>query len=704
VIPSNFNKDTLGVFVKIGGVGSGSGMEKRSSSKLANSATLIFFSLFGCLFPMTAQNNNKPVPRTLFGMHINNLALPDSSTDLGKDPAPPANVPYAGLRLHDAGVTWAILEPSRGVFDWSRLDDYVQFAQQRNLDLVLTVEDTPQWASSQPNLTNCAYSQFGSGGCAMPQNIQDYVDFLSALVARYKGHIQFYEGWNEANHGWNAPNAQPATNKSYFVGTDRDLLLLQQKLYQTVKAIDPSAQVISPSFVNGQQGVTDANTFLADGACSYFDIHGFHYYVRGAPPEAIPPLVSQMQQTLALRSCSKPMWDTESGWNAPNPFPSLSAPGFVARAYLLAWAAGLQRFYWYAYNNRTFDTIFLNDPNNLDRISGPGYAFANVQSWLINQKVTGCSPDFNNIYACALNDTNGNPSWIVWYAGFDTPSGNNTVEYNVPASWTVSSAVDINGNKISPGPTILVGPNPILLSSQPPASSNKPQHVSSASYNGTVLAPASLASAFGSDLATTTKQASSLGTNLGGTTVQIKDSSGSTGSALIYYVSPGQVNYILPDSVAIGPATITVTNGNGATSSSTVWIAPVAPAIFGVSSNLQGAPAAVVLHVAPDGKQTFSDAFQCNPACVPLPIDLGPSGSRVVLEIYGTGIRNSSSQVLVQVGGRSYGVQFAGNQGQYAGLDQVNVRLPPDLAGTGPVALTVIVDGQVSNTLQMNIK
>jgi len=47
---------------------------------------------------------------------------------------------------------------------------------------------------------------------------------------------------------------------------------------------------------------------------------------------------------------------------------------------------------------------------------------------------------------------------------------------------------------------------------------------------------------------------------------------------------------------------------------------------------------------------------------------------------------------------------FAGPQGGFIGLDQVNVRLPRVLAGRGDLDLNLTVDGKSSNSLKINIR
>ena len=58
----------------------------------------------------------------------------------------------------------------------------------------------------------------------------------------------------------------------------------------------------------------------------------------------------------------------------------------------------------------------------------------------------------------------------------------------------------------------------------------------------------------------------------------------------------------------------------------------------------------------------------------------------------------------VKIGGVNAETLFAGPQGTFAGLDQLNVSLPRSLAGRGEVDVTVIVEGKEANALKLAIK
>ena len=78
-----------------------------------------------------------------------------------------------------------------------------------------------------------------------------------------------------------------------------------------------------------------------------------------------------------------------------------------------------------------------------------------------------------------------------------------------------------------------------------------------------VVAPASLGSIFGANLASTTQQAISqpLPLSLGGVSLTVQDSAGNSAGAPLLYVSPGQINFLMPPGMATGVATFTITNG-----------------------------------------------------------------------------------------------------------------------------------------------
>jgi polyvinyl alcohol dehydrogenase (cytochrome) len=227
----------------------------------------------------------------------------------------------------------------------------------------------------------------------------------------------------------------------------------------------------------------------------------------------------------------------------------------------------------------------------------------------------------------------------------------------------------------------------------PPATSTTLYSFSSASFLSS-LAPGAIASVFGS--------------NLQGARVTIEDGAGTLKQATVLFSSPGQINYLVPDDAATGPGTVTVTTSSGDTLSTALQISDVAPGVFSANGNGKGVAAAQAVIIGPDGSQQYFPVARCGTApgsCVAQPIHLGTTGQTVLI-LYGTGFRGFTSldNVRCTIGGVSAPVLYAGPQNTFAGLDQVNVQLPGELAGRGEVDVTLWVDGQLSNTVTVSFQ
>jgi uncharacterized protein (TIGR03437 family) len=231
--------------------------------------------------------------------------------------------------------------------------------------------------------------------------------------------------------------------------------------------------------------------------------------------------------------------------------------------------------------------------------------------------------------------------------------------------------------------------------------------VVSAANGRTPVSAESIALFLGSGLASDTATADSLPlpTALAGVTVQVQDSAGVTRPAPLFYVSSTQINFEIPSGTAPGQARFTVMN-SGNSRSSTAIVRNMAPGLFTADGNGKGVAAALAVRVGVNGAQSAVPIFDCSGgACLSVPINLGVD-TPTYLNLFGTGIRNRSSlsSVIVTIQGNSVPVLFAGPQGYYVGLDQVNVAVPLSLRGSGETDLVLTVDGQAANTVRVNIQ
>ena len=207
------------------------------------------------------------------------------------------------------------------------------------------------------------------------------------------------------------------------------------------------------------------------------------------------------------------------------------------------------------------------------------------------------------------------------------------------------------------------------------------------------LAPGAIAALFGNRLVERTQIAETvpLPTELQGLAVRLLDNQNNAFSASLFFVSPGQINYLIPDQIALGEARIVVTHDAKLLAQGTLIITNSAPALFTVSANGKGEPAALTTS---DGETFYAVTESTARPLKPIP---GPQ----YLLLFGTGFRYAE-RLYVKLGQKELQPLYVGAQGLLAGLDQINLRLPDDLP-PGALTLQIISDGYPSNPVQVRL-
>ncbi|MGH9851523.1 MAG: CHRD domain-containing protein, partial [Blastocatellia bacterium] len=192
-----------------------------------------------------------------------------------------------------------------------------------------------------------------------------------------------------------------------------------------------------------------------------------------------------------------------------------------------------------------------------------------------------------------------------------------------------------------------------------------------ARYGGRT-APEAIAAGFGARLSAATVSAAGqpLPFSLDGTSVYVNGV-----GARLFFVSPNQINYLVPAGTVVGPAAVVAVARDGTVSRGALNVAQSAAAIFTSNSLGTGAPAAVA---STDG-QVFNILVGNTDGT---PREIG-AGNFVAL--FGTGLRYGSAPMTIAIGTTNVTPSFVGAQADFAGLDQVNLQIPQSLAGAGLV-------------------
>jgi polysaccharide biosynthesis protein PslG len=405
------------------------------------------------------------------------------------DPSHPwPSVSFGTYRTWDTwNLSWKKVETSRGVYNWSNFDHWVDLAKQNNKDIIYTFGATPQWAAVNPNNTNCFY---GSGACEPPANMTDWEDYVRAVVTHSAGRVKYWEIWNEP------------VDVRYFNGSVTTLADMARRAYSIIKSIDPNAVVLTPCPTGGNSyGSNWLNTYFAAGGGNYADVVAFHGYWEYKPAESIITLVKNYKAVMSAYGLSnKPMFDTESGWGETSWLADTSQrPAFVARHYLLHWSLGVSRYNWYAWDNGSWGTMW--DPTA--GILAPGVAYREVYKWMVGAVMSSaCASSDNAQYTCGFTRAGGYQALAVW-------NTTGAKSFNVPTQYSQYRKIDGSVVAVT-GPYITIDQNPILLETNtstpppPPTTSTVTVSISSPVSGSSAASPSTVAATATSSSATIT--------------------------------------------------------------------------------------------------------------------------------------------------------------------------------------------------------
>jgi len=245
--------------------------------------------------------------------------------------------------------------------------------------------------------------------------------------------------------------------------------------------------------------------------------------------------------------------------------------------------------------------------------------------------------------------------------------------------------------------TILAG---LILWGQTPcpaATAPVIQSVTDSASFGPRVAPGSLASIFGTNLASgeASAQGFPLPNSLLGTSVTIG------GTAVpILYVNTGQVNFQVPPSVQSGSTSLIVHGPGGASSAFSFTVTSAAPAIYQYGANHAVA-------------QNFSAGSTLNGESA-----AAASGSVLIVYLTGIGavdnpvaagaaassspVSSATAAATATIGAMSAPVQFLGLTPGYAGLAQANIQVPNLPSGDYPLGITVGGYGSASAVVSVS--
>ena len=376
-------------------------------------------------------------PAGQFGMTVNavgrTIAVPKSP---------------GSLRLWDTGTRWDQIETARGVYNWAPLDAAVNRARAAGIrDILYVMGSTPLWAARRTTAAIEKGDACGPGTAAHPASDAYYLEYLRALLARYRGRITSYEAWNESNL------------PMFYRGSAAQIAALTAKAYAIIKAQPaPRPALTSPSWLLRYWTTNRENQLSQFRVRGWpFDaanVHAYPFATQG-PDDRVRLLVA-FRARLAALGARRAVWDTEVNFGDRRPgyayrvYTGGMAARYVARAYIDSRRYGVARTYWYSWDSHILGIDLID---SLGRPTSGGIAFATVRKWIAGLHWNGCTTASNHISRCALTTTTGAKRTIIYTPG---PS----VRTVVPAHALSACTLDNKCRTIRPGTTFYANGNP----------------------------------------------------------------------------------------------------------------------------------------------------------------------------------------------------------------------------------------------------
>lgn len=212
---------------------------------------------------------------------------------------------YSFLRIGNGTYRifeWKTVEPEKGKFDFRLADRLVNqrirqgYTMMGVLGNVLTTPYLPEWALKRGEISKTM--RIHRFKAVMP-DLNDWREYVRAVVSHFKGRIRYWEVLNEAN----------------LTNTPEQFVQLAKIAFEECRKIDPSIRVVSPN-VTGDLG-GDMGAFLEEfgklGGYNYTDIVSFHPYSsrEERSPYPAPKAIHDIRKIVDKYRKGLPLWNTE---------------------------------------------------------------------------------------------------------------------------------------------------------------------------------------------------------------------------------------------------------------------------------------------------------------------------------------------------------------------------------------------------------
>jgi len=242
--------------------------------------------------------------------------------------------------------------------------------------------------------------------------------FVHTCVSRYGDQVEYWEIWNEPEWTY------------FWTGTSTDYARLLKVGYEATKAACSHCKVLFGGlhyWANPDYYKWVLNTLRNDpdapASNYFFDVMSVHLYSRSSTAYDV---VNAIRSGMTERVSDHPIWLTETGvpvWNdeTVDPVPwkydyaatQNEAAAYVIQSYANAWAAGIERYFFFRTHDADMTEYFGLVRN--DRSARPAYAaFQVAASYLISPTAITREPESDDVQQVTLWGTPRGKVGVLW--------------------------------------------------------------------------------------------------------------------------------------------------------------------------------------------------------------------------------------------------------------------------------------------------
>ena len=427
---------------------------------------LIFVALIplASLRPASAQHD-APAPQPM----ANPWGISSSASSIKNHDDWLPKMSAAGVSTVRLFPEWRTFEPAKGAWQWDRADALVKAAANNKIEITAILLGSPP-GSKQSH--------------AFPMDdLDDWSNYVSTVVTRYKEQVRYWEVWNEGNGGFNDGKH-----------TTADYAKLALTTYAAAKKADPSSKVgLTVASFDAPYLDQTIRAMAKEGKPNSFDYLCIHPYEiadgLGDPDGEIPFLwmsriLRDMLKTTAPDRAGTEIWISEVGRHIAQKKGHVVTEADAAKAlvkiYTMAIAQGIQRTQWFEAQDP------VGEESGFGLLKRDGSPRASYQAFKTMTKLLGAVPKYQGWLAMGFGGRGygfvfrgeNAPVLVAWMpAGHadKTLSFPANVDVVDPLAGTTTRLEAGNPLSLTDSPVFVVGlPAHLLKEAQANASKNFP--------------------------------------------------------------------------------------------------------------------------------------------------------------------------------------------------------------------------------------